>query len=117
MLLEEWFRAFVLTAIIEIPIVVALTRKSPFATWRRAGIALFAQLATHPAVWFVFPQIVGLTGRESLGLSELWAWLAEGSLYALAIPGVRPVRAFGASALANGASFGLGLALHAWGAM
>lgn len=109
-----WLCAFVLTAIIEIPIVVALTRGTPFPAWRRATVALFAQLATHPAVWFVFPHIVGLTGRESTWLSEFWACLAEACLYAIALPGVRPLRAVGASALANGASYGVGLLLHTW---
>ncbi len=114
MLVEKWLRAFAITAAVEIPIVVALTRGTAFGPWRRAAVALFAQLATHPAVWFVFPYIVGLTGRESRWLSELWAFSAEACLYAVALPGVRPLRATGVSALANGASYATGLVLHAY---
>jgi len=111
--LTMWIRAFVLTALIEIPIVVALTRGTAFPAWRRAAIAFFGQIATHPAVWFIFPSIVGLSGRQATLLSELWACLAEACLYAVALPGVRPLRALGVSAIANGASYGLGLAIYA----
>ena len=109
-----WLRAFALTALIEIPIVVLLTRRTAFPAWRRGVIALFGQIATHPAVWFIFPRIAGLTGRQATLLSELWAFLAEACLYAVALPGVRPLRALGISAIANGTSYGLGLALCAW---
>ena len=112
MFLTTWLRAFVLTALIEIPIVVVLTRGTAFPAWRRGVIALFGQIATHPAVWFIFPRIAGLTGLQTTFLSELWAVLAEGCLYAVALPGVRPLRALGISAIANGASYGLGLALY-----
>ena len=79
--------------------------------WRRALIAVFAQLLTHPLVWFVFPRLVGLTGRSSLALSELWAWLAEAAFYAVVLPGLSSARALGVSALANAASILVGLAI------
>jgi hypothetical protein len=109
-----WLRAFVVTAFIEIPIVVVLTRGTAFPAWRRAMVALLGQIATHPAVWFIFPRIAGLTGLQATVLSESWAFLAEACLYAVALPGVRPLRALGISAIANGTSYGLGLALCAW---
>lgn len=109
-----WLHAFALTALIEIPVVVLLTRNTAFPAWRRGVIALFGQIATHPAVWFIFPRIAGLSGLQATLLSELWAFLAEACLYAVALPGVRPLRALGISAIANGTSYGLGLALCAW---
>ncbi len=100
----QWFVAFLLTVAVEAPIIVALTRASPVSSSRRALVALFAQLATHPLVWFVFPRIAGITGRTALELSELWAWLAEAVFYLTVLPGLSPARAFGASAIANAAS-------------
>jgi hypothetical protein len=114
MLFTSWLAAFALTVAIEVPIVVLATRGTPWPAWRRAVMAAFAQLATHPLVWFVFPYIPGLAGRESLWLSEVFAWVTEAGLYAIAIPRVRPLRAFGVSALANGVSLGIGLVLQAW---
>jgi hypothetical protein len=108
---RAWLVAFLITVAVEAPIVVALTRGLAARAPRRLALAVFAQLATHPLVWFVFPRIVGLTGRMSAILSELWAWLAEAAFYALVLPGLGPVRALGVSALANGASIAVGLLL------
>ena len=108
---RAWLVAFLITAAVEAPIVVALTRDVAMRVPRRLLLAVFAQLATHPLVWFVFPRIVGLTGRTSTLLSELWAWLAEAGFYALVFPGLPTARALGISALANGASIVAGLLL------
>ena len=78
---------------------------------RRSAVTVFAQLMTHPLVWYVFPQIVGITGRTAMALSETWAWLGEAAFYAVVIPGLTPARAIGISAFANAASFAVGLAL------
>ena len=98
---HAWLMAFLVTVAVEGPIVVALTRGHPTPAWRRALIALFAQLVTHPLVWFVFPRLVGLTGRSSLALSELWAWLAEAGFYAVVLPGLSSARALGVSCPAD----------------
>jgi hypothetical protein len=74
---------------------------------------LAAQFVTHPVVWFLFPRIGALSCGEALWLSELWAWLVEALLFALALPGVPLVRAVGVSALANGASLGVGSLVRA----
>jgi hypothetical protein len=108
---HAWLMAFLATVAVEGPIVVVLTRGHPTPAWRRALIAIFAQLVTHPLVWFVFPRLVGLTGRSSLALSELWAWLAEAAFYAVVLPGLSPARTLGISALANAASIMVGLAI------
>src|SRR4051794_37673903 len=109
---RAWALAFVKTIAIEAPVVVLLTRSTlPLA--RRVAWAIVGQTLTHPAVWFVFPEL-GLGRPHALLASELWAWLAEAFLYWLAgvCPGV--ARALGVSALANGASLGVGLALRSW---
>ena len=106
----SWLVAFLLTYAVEAPIVVALTRGTEPPPARRAALALFAQLATHPLVWFVFPYIVGLRGGTATLLSELWAWLAEAVFYALAFRGLTLTRAVAVSALANGASVLVGVA-------
>jgi len=56
-LLTLWFRAFLVTILVETPIVVALFREAEPRLGRRLAFALFANLATHPAVWFVFPAL------------------------------------------------------------
>jgi hypothetical protein len=108
---RAWLVAFLITAAVEAPLVVALTRDLPVRAGRRLLLAVFAQLATHPLVWFVFPRLVGLTGRTSTLLSELWAWLVEAVFYALVFPGLPATRALGISALANGVSIAVGMLL------
>ena len=106
---QAWLLAILITVAVEVPIVVAMPRASQVSAARRAALAVFAQLATHPLVWFVFPQLVGLTGRTSLLLSEAWAWLAETVFYLVALPGLSVSRAVAASAIANAASIAVGL--------
>jgi hypothetical protein len=108
---RAWLVAFLITAAVEAPIVLALTRDLAVRAPRRLLLAVFALLATHPLVWFVFPRLVGLTGHTSLLLSEVWAWLIEALFYALVFPGLPAARALGISALANGASVTVGLLL------
>jgi hypothetical protein len=108
---RAWLIAFLITVAVEAPIVVYLTRDHPISVKRRALLAVFAQLMTHPLVWFVFPRIAGLTGRSALALSELWAWLAEAAFYAVVLPGLSPARALGVSAIANAASILAGLVI------
>jgi hypothetical protein len=113
MALTSWCAAFVVTALVEVPIVVAALPAVRAPAWRRSAVALAAQFVTHPVVWFLFPQIGALSPGEALWLSELWAWLVEAILFALALPGVPFLRAVGASALANGASLGVGCLIGA----
>ena len=106
-----WLLAFLVTVAVEAPVVLVLTRGSEIGVARRLALVVFAQLATHPLVWFVFPRLVGLTGNGAATLSELWAWLAEAAFYALVLRGVSVTRALGISALANGASVAAGVLL------
>jgi hypothetical protein len=109
-LVHAWFRAFVATLALEVPVVLWLTRDVPMTTWRRGAIALFANLATHPIVWFVIPA-TGLRGMTGLTVSELWAVVLEWGVYFVALPQMRASRALGVSAMANGFSFAVGLVL------
>jgi hypothetical protein len=108
---EAWLRAFLLTTVIEVPVLLALTRDSALGWQRRAAYGLMGQLMTHPLVWFVFPTIPGITGRTALTLSELFAWLGEAALYALAGVARTPLRAVGVAGIANGVSLAVGLLL------
>jgi hypothetical protein len=114
MSLASWPAAFLVTVLVEVPIMVAVLRATPAPAWKLATTALVAQLATHPVVWFVFPQIGALSHGQSLWVSELWAWLVEAWLLARALPGVGPIDAAGVSALANGASLGVGVLIRAY---
>src|SRR5271169_1087599 len=101
---HAWLVAFLITVAVEAPIVLALTRDVDARAAKRFALIVFAQLTTHPLVWFVFPYIVGLRGHTAAALSELWAWLAEAIFYALVFRGLTVTRALAISALANGAS-------------
>ena len=107
-----WFKAFLFTAALEVPFVVwAYRRVSPrMPAPRRAVVAFFAQLASHPLVWFVIPTMTA-SYRSTLIVAESWAVLSETALYA-AILGGGSGRAFAVALLANMGSFGLGLLLR-----
>ena len=106
--LRLWFLAFLLTVAIEVPVVVALTRDSRVPLANRAALAFFAQLMTHPAVWFIFPVLPWGTRHTTFVASELFAWLAEAAFYAVA--GVAPsaLGAVAVAAVANGTSLAIG---------
>ena len=106
-----WLRAFLLTIAIESPLVLALTAHSRLPLSKRICFIIAAQLMTHPLVWYVFPAIPSLPRFATLVLSELWAFLAEAAFYALVEVSPSKLGAFGVSALANGASLGLGFLL------
>jgi hypothetical protein len=76
----------------------------------RIAVVLLAQLATHPAVWFVFPEFRFTRTSYMVG-AELWAVLLEALLYGLVFSELPWTGALGVAALANGASFAVGLLL------
>ena len=109
-----WLRAFALTALVELPVATALLRspEGPDApAWRRAGLVVFANLASHPVLWFALSALP-LPGAWTLVVSECWAVLAEAALYRLALEGVSLRRCGAASIAANAASLAVGLALR-----
>jgi hypothetical protein len=110
-LARTWPFAFVVTCLLELPIVVWSTLGTE-AKWARVvAVALLGQLLTHPLVWFAFPALTALAEESRFWLSELFAWLAEAALYASLLRGVSPWRAVGVSGLANATSLAAGLLL------
>jgi hypothetical protein len=110
----DWLVAFALTCAIESAIAVPLLRAVEPRLARRLALVLFANLATHPAVWFVFPQL-GLAYPLTIAIAEAWALVLEAVFYAFAFPGLGGMRALHISVLANLASFLAGVVLHALG--
>jgi len=109
-----WFKAFLITVVVELLVAWPLLRRDELSGGRRAGLIFFAQMASHPAVWFIFPELK-LRWASILLLAEGWAVLSETLFYWLVFRGLPLRRAFGVAALANGASYGTGLALQAAG--
>jgi hypothetical protein len=111
-LVVAWLKAFLLTVVVETPIAAALFRPAEPRLFRRIALTLFANLASHPAVWFIFPAL-GLPYFPALVLAEVWAVVVEALFYRLVFEKSDAVEALGISALANGASFGIGLLVRA----
>ena len=108
-LTELWFRAFAITLGVELAVAVPLLGSA--GTLGRRTLAVgFAQLSTHPAVWFVFPEL-GLARVPYLALAEGFAVVAELVLYRLLFPALSWSQALATSALANAASYTVGLLL------
>lgn len=101
-----WVRYFTLTTLTELAVAVPLLSKQPLG--RRVLAVLVANFATHHFVWFFLARL----GMSRLGLTlvaEPWAVGFETLVYALAFPALPRSRALAASALANAASFVVGL--------
>jgi hypothetical protein len=93
---------------VEAPIVFLCYRRVEPRAGRLLGLIFFANLATHPAVWFIFPKLP-LRYAAQVTLSELWAFGLEIVFYAIAFPG-RPRRAAVVAIAANAASLAVGYA-------
>jgi hypothetical protein len=106
--ISGWFAAFVLTLAVEVPIVVYLLRREEPNLIRLGILAVFATLATHPAVWYVFTQLF-LVGTPDYALAaETWAIAVEAVFYGVAVRGLSARRAIGVSLAANMSSFVVG---------
>lgn len=105
-LLLSWLLAFAMTLGIEAPIVFAFYRRIEPRFGRLLGLIFFANLATHPAVWFIFTRLP-FTYPTRVVLSEIWAFALEIAFYALAFPG-HARRAAVAAIVANAASLAFG---------
>lgn len=104
--LRSWLVAFLLTLSTETPIVAAVYRKVEPRRLRLLGLIFFANLATHPAVWFIFPAFHWPYAKQ-VWISEIWAFGLEIVYYHLAFPGSFR-RAASAAILANAASLTVG---------
>lgn len=102
----RWLMAFVFTELVETGIYVQAFGDRPLR--ERLAIGLGASAITHPAVWFVIPEVcrsLGLSWWPTVAVAETFAVLVEaGWLHAF---GLR--RGFFWSLAANGTSFTLGL--------
>jgi hypothetical protein len=112
--LREWLVAFCLTLLFEAPIVLGLGRRACPSFARRLGVFLLANVASHPAVWFVFPRL-GLSWAGATTLAELWAFGVEAGAFALVFEPGRWREAVLISLAANACSFGAGVALWSLG--
>ncbi len=105
---SEWLPAFVLTLAVEIPIVLLLLRGVEPDLPRMAVLVAFANLATHPSVWFVFTQLFLAGTVEYVIAAEGWAVAIEGLFYALVVRGITVRQAIVVTVVANAASFAVG---------
>jgi hypothetical protein len=103
--ISGWFAAFVVTLAVEIPIAAFMLRRAGPDRLRLIVLIVFANLATHPAVWYVFTQLF-LVGTPGYTLAaETWAIGAEAVFYWAAIRGLPARRAVAIAVVANVASF------------
>lgn len=106
---DAWFRAFLLTLVVEVPIVALLLRRWEPSRPRLLALVFFANLASHPAVWFVFTQLLVIGTPGYLAVAEAWAIGCEALFYWAAFRGLPVRRATVVSLAANAASFAVGL--------
>jgi hypothetical protein len=105
---SEWFAAFVLTLAVELPIAAWLLRGAEPVLARRIALVVLANLATHPAVWYVFSQLFLVGTLEYTLAAEGWAVAIEAIFYGVTVRAIHPSRAVAVAVLANGGSFAVG---------
>lgn len=117
LLIVHWFRAFLLTLTIEeLAAGWVLRREVPLL--RRVALIAVCNIASHPAVWLIFPELGGALGWSrlfTLFISEVWAFGLEALIYALFLGPDRARLAAQTATFANALSLSLGLGLHALG--
>ena len=111
--ISDWLPAFLLTLAVEAPIVAIILRRFEPDLIRLGILVLFANLATHLAVWYVITQLLLVDTWPYLLVAETWAIAAEAVLYWAAIRGLRPTSSIGVALIVNLASFAAGRTLVA----
>ena len=106
-----WLRAFGLTLLVEVPLAIWLLASVETKPARRAAVAVLANLATHPLVWFLFPGLALGSGAR-FALSEAWAFGAEVAIYMIVWPRLSLRRAALVSLIANASSVAVGLVVR-----
>jgi hypothetical protein len=109
---SEWFAAFLLTLVVEVPVVLVLVWGVVPDRPRLVALVVFANLASHPAVWFVFTQLFLVGTLEYLAAAEAWAVGVEALFYMVTVQRLGPRRALGVALSANAASFAVGWLLQ-----
>jgi hypothetical protein len=102
----EWAKYFAVTALVELAIALPLLGGGERRA-RRFLAVTFAQLVSHPSVWFIVLAL-GLPRLLDLIVAETWAILSELLLYRLVFERLSWWRALGVSAVANGGSLAVG---------
>ena len=105
---SDWFAAFVLTLAVELPIAVVALRQPEPQVLRLVALVVYANLATHVAVWYVFSQLLEVGSVGYTVAVEGWAIGAEALFYAVTIRGLSTRRAVAVAFVANAASFAAG---------
>jgi hypothetical protein len=109
-MLADSIIAWLFTLLVEVPIVAGFYR----AKWRRmAATAAFATTVTNLAMNLLLPRFTS-TEFSFLVIGETAALLAEAAVYYVAARERGAGHALVTSAVANTASFGLGLAAAPW---
>ena len=109
-----WFRAFAVTSFSEAALATPLLKRGEPSWKRRLSVVLLVNVASHPAVWFIFPEL-GMSYMARLVLSEAWAVGLEAWAYRLIFPKITRKRAVVISLLANALSVAVGLSLRSLG--
>src|SRR5262249_58730157 len=101
-------RAFILTVLVEVPVATYLLRGANPQPWRTAALVFFANLASHPLVWYVWTQAFLFGSVTFVVVAETWAVVIEAAFYFVAFRGLSLPRAVLVSVVANAASFAVG---------
>jgi hypothetical protein len=73
-----WFTNLVLTVAMEVPIPIVLLRAAQPRPAHVGGLAILANVATHPVDWFVISQLLLVgTGAYVVAAEQSWAVAAE----------------------------------------
>jgi hypothetical protein len=113
--ISEWLPAFLVTLAVELPVAAYLLRRAEPDLPRRLLLVVFANLLTHPSVWFVFTQLFLIGTLEYTVAAEAWAIGIEALFYVVTIRGLGPRRALAVALAANLASFAAGRLVTALG--
>ncbi len=105
---SDWFAAFVITLALEAPVVLFLLRRDEPSRLRLGLLVAFANLATHPVVWYVITQLLLVGSPGYVLAAETWAIAAEAVFFAIAIRGLSWRRAIAVAVAANATSFVVG---------
>ncbi|MFS8067770.1 MAG: hypothetical protein ACMG6S_15505 [Byssovorax sp.] len=114
--LAAWISAFAFTQAVEIPLYVAVVRRSVRAGATSRPVSLAAQIAlafgasavTHPIVWFLIPRIPYGPYAEMVARAELFAVIVEAFyFYVLEVFDLRRALLWSLAINATSASLGL----------
>jgi hypothetical protein len=115
LIIAHWFRAFVWTLLLEQAVAGLVLRRAIPQTSRRVSVIAVANVASHPAVWLIFPELgasLGWPYLSTLLLSEAWAFGLEAWIYWLFLGSSKARLALIASTSANAVSLALGFGLR-----